>query len=268
MLKIGLEEYTEEELRDIIQLYEQSKGKYIKPYFSQLPRETKEHIIQQLPYYHAIINKPYENINIYQQKYCQLPISKEMIIRYIKLHQSKYDYYHIFMFIVKSNYFMVYDIIVNNRKITKLIIYTIVKGLTRFTYSRDIIEKPTFNDLDFINFNDVIIDIKNTESILNIYQCSKYVNIRRMLKIQIRNHFKIPIGTMHIDELFENVKTNIYFHLSSNKPPDYILERYPLIEALFDDDGFFLAWIEENDGEDEVDWFDADDIQRPIYWFD
>lgn len=105
MIRVGNDQYTEDELLYIIKEYEKVNGKYIhRNYAAQLPRETQEIIMQNLPNYRSIVKQPYENVNVYNDRYCSLPISKESLVRYIK---SIKNYKIIYMMIIEQNIFTI-----------------------------------------------------------------------------------------------------------------------------------------------------------------
>lgn len=258
MFKVGNDEYTEDELLDIIKKYEQSHGKYIKSYYSQLPRETREQIIQNLPYYHNIVSNPYENIDIYKNRYCNLPITKENVISFIK----KQIFYDMFIFIFEHDIFTIYFINIDNKNISKITIYTITKGINKFNWSKAILENVSFNDLDFMDYKDTIIDIESSIKIFNHFQCYKYIDIIQSLKNQTDYYFKPRVPANNMAQLFENVKVNIYIYINDQHNRffgDYFnrkffdISPYPLVSARFDNNGLFIEWL--NEGEDEHNWF-------------
>jgi hypothetical protein len=263
MYHIGSELYTKDELLTIINQYNKTHGQFItQANTNLLPREVSEHIIQYLPYYPTIVKNPYQNITTYQNMYCTLPLTFEVVKKFIE----SQDDYKIYMFIVYKNKFIIDYVYIKNYKISSVKITTITKKHKKINFNYlnyDWRQKFTFDHLEeTMSQYNVIFDIETTFRIFKSYQCYQYIDVSNIIKSQINTYFsKRKPANEHIDQLFYNVKSNIFIHINKHKNDNYFdtdILAFPVASARFDDNGYFIDW----------EWGDID--QEEIYehnWF-
>jgi hypothetical protein len=236
-LQFENENYSKEDVINIIKQYKQLKGSYLKPhYINQLPNELKEYIIQYLPYYPQI--QLQSSLLIYKNTYCQLPVSKYMFDDYIKNIKNEKQ---INLFVVGFNVFHIYRLYVVNGRISTIYM-TIMTKTNKITLEGKYIIYDYLFFFNLFNQHHVILDVMSTVKILNKNQAHRYGDIKRMMLNHLTTYFNRKPTLNHIDQAFYNMQCNIYIMLNYGQ---LIIPNNLVFQARFDQNGIFTHFESE-----------------------
>jgi hypothetical protein len=181
------------------------------------------------------------------------------------------------MFIIYKTKFIIYYLNIKDYKINKAEVTTIDKKSDRFDFKYDNYywyNPFRLDDLSMIlnQYTDIIFDIETTFRVLKSYNCNNYINIFDMIRTQINYYFsnRKPAQN-HINQLFYNLKCNIYIYINKYKKHPYFVAdiiEYPISVARFDKEGYFIDWIwgdVNQDDVNEINWWHGDTNPSQIF---
>lgn len=204
--------YTEEELQDIIDFYHN---------VNTLPMDTKQEIVKYLPYYRTLNTTLYRDTQAYDERFCSQPISFKEFNNYIMREKNP----HAYIFTPKEN--ELYVIKINNLDTAYIYRFRIVNN--KFMAGMFSISYINFKkDINIYINDNTYYDMINSYYIYQARDCQRGNYIENQLLKDIQQFANIP--TSNIKTFLYNIEKYIYHLVSAGR--DFNLNDLSIIEEF------------------------------------